>query len=310
MRKAVLASDLGGAGMEAAVRRLAEGRSALDAVEEGARRVEADPSVRHVGLGGDPNLLGQMEFDAGIMDGTTLMAGAVGALRDCVHAVSVARAVMERLPHVMLVGEGASRFAREVGHPAVDALADSARAAHAAWVARDVEPVAGPDWRSGPLAPHAWAAARRLGARDTVVFLAVDGASGVAAATSTSGWAYKYPGRLGDSPVVGAGFYARNGAGACGCTHTGEMTIRACTAASVVGALARGRGVRDACAEAAADLRALRGGHLGGVVIHGMDAEGAPCVLCAAPMQEPVTYWFWQEGMPGPELRSAEVASA
>jgi len=310
MRKAVLASDLGGVGMEAAARLLLEGRPALDAVERGVRLVEADPSVRHVGVGGDPNLLGQMEFDAGVMDGTTLMVGAVGALRECVHAVSVARAVMERLPHVMLVGEGASRFAREIGEPPEAALTDGARAAHAEWVARDVAPAVGAGWRTGPLAAHAWAAARRLGSKDTVVFLAVDGDGGVAAATSTSGWAYKYPGRLGDSPVAGAGFYARSGAGACGCTHTGEMTIRACTAASVVAALRRGRGVRDACGEAAADLRALRGGHLGGVVIHALDAAGTPCALCAAPMEKAVTYWFWAEGMPGPEIRETEVALA
>jgi len=305
MPMTVLASDLAEIGMADAVRQLKEGRKALDAVEEGIRRVEADPAVRHVGLGGDPNLLGEMECDAAVMDGATRMAGSVGALRGHVHAVSVARAVMEHLPHVMLVGEGAAMFAREMGHRRTELLTDAARSSHGAWIERDVETSAGPNWRAGPLAPAAWIAAGRLECRDTVVVLAIDARGDIAAGTSTSGWAYKYPGRLGDSPVIGAGLYAQNAAGACGCTHTGEMALRACTAARVVWNLGAGVPVKDACAEAAADLAGLTGGHLGGVVIHALSASGAPAVVPAGRLRKPIAYWFWQEDMPAPELREA-----
>jgi beta-aspartyl-peptidase (threonine type) len=302
----VLSNDLGGVGMAVAVQALRDGRPALDAVEEGIRRVEADAGVRHVGLGGDPNLLGQMECDAAIMDGSNRMVGAVGALKGYLHAISVARAVMERLPHVMLVGEGAARFAQEIGQEPTAMLTDAARAAYDAWLAKEVPPEARSSWPAGALAPYAWAAARRLEARDTVIFLAIDAEDNVAAGTSTSGWSYKYPGRLGDSPIVGAGLYAREGGGACACTHTGEMTIRACTAVSVVSAIRRGNPVRQACVEAAADIRGLAGGHVGAVVIHAVDPAGTPCVVCATAMGEIPAYWFWEEGLAGVERRSAE----
>jgi len=257
-------------------------------------RVEADPDVRHVGLGGDPNLAGDVECDAAVMDGTTLAAGAVGALRDCVHAVSVARAVMERLPHVMLVGEGAARVAREVGQSPAQMLTDAARDAYRTWTQTVVAPADRNRWPDIATAEHAWAAARRKEVRDTVIFLAIDREGNIAAATSTSGISYKYPGRLGDSPVIGAGLYAHSRHGACGCTHTGEVAIRASTAVSVVRSMQRGTGVRTACLEALRDIAELKGGNLGPVAIHALDREGMPCVMCTPDMSHPPSFWIWR----------------
>jgi L-asparaginase / beta-aspartyl-peptidase len=305
----VLSNDLGQVGMAAAAQSLREGRSALDAVEEGIRRVEADAGVRHVGLGGDPNLLGQMQCDAAIMDGANRMAGSVGALSGYLHAIAVARAVMERLPHVMLVGEGAARFAREIGLTPTGMLTDAARTAYDAWLASEVPSDARSSWQDGALAPYAWAAARRVEARDTVIFLAIDARGNTASGTSTSGWSYKYPGRLGDSPIIGAGLYAQNGAGACGCTHTGEMTIRACTAATVVRAMQQGAAVGDACRAAMADLATLSGGLLGPVAVHAVDRDGSPFVAFAGRHKSPPCYWHWAEGMAAAERRGPDQAA-
>jgi L-asparaginase len=303
----LLANDLGEVGMATAARTLEAGRSALDAVEQGIREVEADSTVRHVGLGGDPNLLGDMECDAAIMNGADRMVGSVGALKGHVHALSVARAVMERLPHAMLVGDGAARFAAEIGEPRAEMLTDGARAAYEAWFAREVPEGERPRWPEVPLAPHAWSTARRIASRDTVIFLAIDHEGSIAAGTSTSGWSYKYPGRLGDSPIIGAGLYADGRHGACGCTHTGEMTIRAATAVSVVQYMKRGATVREACCEAADDLRDLRNGLRGPVVIHAVDRGGTPCVVSMGFDREPPVFWVWTEGAASPERRSAEA---
>jgi beta-aspartyl-peptidase (threonine type) len=307
MRMMVLANDLGEVGMPAAARALEAGCPALDGIEQGIRRVEADSTVRHVGLGGDPNLLGEMECDAAVMNGADCTAGSVGALKGYVHAVSVARAVMERLPHVMLVGDGAARFAAEIGEPRAEMLTDEARAAYGAWLAREIPEDERTRWPDVPLAHHAWSTARRIASRDTVIFLAIDRAGNLAAGTSTSGWSYKYPGRLGDSPIIGAGLYAHNQHGACGCTHTGEMTIRAATAVSVVRSMERGATVREACHEAAGDLRDLRNGLRGQVAIHAIDRTGEQCVLSVAPNGPPPAYWVWTEGAAAPERRMAET---
>src|SRR5262245_65559502 len=113
----IIASSNGDIGIPAAWEILARGGSALNAVEAAARLVEDNPNDHSVGYGGYPNLLGEVELDASIMDGTTLRAGAVGGLRGYRAAISVARRVMEDLPHVMLVGDGAARFAAELGYP-------------------------------------------------------------------------------------------------------------------------------------------------------------------------------------------------
>src|SRR6266508_3617067 len=122
----IIASSNGAIGLPAAWAILQAGGTALDAVEAATRLVEDNPDDHSVGYGGYPNLLGEVELDASIMDGTTLRSGAVGALRGYRHAISVARHVMEDLPHVMLAGEGAARFAAELGMEREELLTDEA----------------------------------------------------------------------------------------------------------------------------------------------------------------------------------------
>ena len=156
----------------------------------------------------------------------------------------------------------------------------------------------------------AWESSREKTAGGTVVFLGLDSNGDIAAGTSTSGWAQRYPGRLGDSPVIGAGLYADNRYGACGCTHVGEMTIRACTARSVVLYMKAGALVHEACFEAVRDLRALKGGYLGPVVIHAIDRHGSPCVVSTDPVVKGLDYFHWDGSGAGVESRRTEIASA
>jgi beta-aspartyl-peptidase (threonine type) len=240
-------------GLDAGWEILAGGGSALDAVEAATRIVEDDPDEHTVGYSGYPNLLGEVELDASIMDGATRRAGAVGALRGFRRAITLARRVMEDLPHVLVVGEGAARFAAECGMEPEDLLTAPARQV----------------WRDGldaqlrgePM-PDQLAQLTRLTAdpehaAGTVNVLALDGAGHLATAVSTSGWAWKYPGRLGDSPVIGAGNYADDRYGAAACTGFGELSVRACTARGIVAAMAAGATVEEACAAAIRELADL-----------------------------------------------------
>ena len=299
----------GKTGTEAARQVLLKGGNALDVVEQGIRPVEADVTVDSVGRGGSPNLLGEMECDAAIMDGMTRMCGSVGALKDYLHAISVARAVMERLPHVMLVGEGATRFGREIGAEKADMLTNDARTRHETWLRQRVQPDDRAKWPDVPLARYAWESGKDYTTGGTVVFLVRDAQGKIAAGTSTSGWARSYPGRLGDSPIIGAGLYADSRNGACACTHTGEMTIRTCAARSVVQDMKRGASVKEACEEAMRELLELKGGEIGAVVLHAIDRHGNPCVLSSHELLEKSSWYLWNEGMSEVEHRAADVFS-
>jgi L-asparaginase len=298
----------GRVGAELVRRTLEGGGAALDAIERGIRVVESDTSVRSVGRGGAPNLLGEVACDAAIMDGSTRQAGSVAALRGYLHAISVARQVMERLPHVLLVAEGAERFAAEVGAEPAEMLTDEMRRQHEEWLVRHVAPIARPRWPDVPLAEYAWASGRDHAAHGTVIVLARDGDGNIGAGTSTSGWARAYPGRVGDSPVVGAGLYADSRYGACACTHIGEMTIRAGTSRAVVAHMQRGASVEDACRDAMRDLGDLRGGYLGPVVIHAMDRDGEIFVLSNRDLGNQISYVCWRDGMGEIEPRRPRLA--
>ena len=296
----VLASHEGGSGIQQAIRCLEQGGTAVDAVEAGIRPVEADPRVRSVGKGGYPNLLGEVECDAALMDGATLGTGAVAALKGYCHAVSVARQVMERLPHVMLAGEGAARFADEIRAEKEDLLTDRAESSYRSWVERRISPSDRQSWPNVPLAGYAWPEDNSLEPKDTIVFAAIDARGTIAAGGSTSGWAFKYPGRLSDSGIVGAGLYADNRYGVCVCTHTGEMILRASTARSVILYMKNGASVREACDEATHDLRGLKGGYLGPVVIHAVDRYGESCVVAVGSFREPPVYYLWSDATQRP----------
>lgn len=300
----LLANDESAVGVPAAVAVLQSGGSALDAVEVGIRAVEKDPTVRTVGVGGAPNLRGKIELDASIMDGVSLQTGAVAALKGFLHPISVARQVMAKLPHVLVAGEGAARFADEIGAERGETLSPQAQADYEQWLARHFPSGDRPDL---PLSSLAWVSSRPLAPGGTTVFLARDGGGRMAGGVSTSGLAYKYPGRVGDSPIIGAGLYVDGRYGAAACTHTGEMTIRAGTARVVVAYLKKGATVEEACREAAGDLRHLQGGLLGPVVIHALDRAAHPFVL-AFDLPE-AGYWWWDGAFAAPELRQAVRAS-
>lgn len=259
----VIASQNGAIGIQDAMQVLRAGNSAVDAVEAGIRRVEANSDDHSVGLGGYPNLIGEVELDAAIMDGRDRTAGAVGALCGYPYAISVARQVMQQLPHTFLVGAGAGRFAAEIGaEPAELRTAEALQV----WRARLLDAMGEVDLeRVAELRGLCrWVAYASDPARagGTVNFLALDGQGQLAAGVSTSGWAWKYPGRLGDSPVVGAGLYADSRFGAAACTGMGEMAIRAGTARCLVLHLQQGIGLDAAARAAMQDLDELGGRYL------------------------------------------------
>jgi L-asparaginase / beta-aspartyl-peptidase len=292
-------------GVGETARRLARGDAALDAMEAGIRLVEADESIRTVGRGGWANLLGEVELDAAVMDGGSLRTGAVGALKGFLHPVSVARAVMEKLPHEFLVGEGAARFAREIGAEQAELLVPRAKAAWRKWFDNEVSKADQARWPDVTLAEYCRHAIDPEIGRDTTVYLAIDKSGNVASATSTSGWGWKYPGRLGDTPIIGAGSYADARYGACACTGTGEMAMRCVTARSVVLYMKAGASVDAAVREAANDMRALKNGLLSRITIHAIDTKGAHKVI-AVNGDGTQTYWHWESGMDAPVSRLAE----
>ena len=250
----IVASGNGAAALPVGVGLLARGGSALDAVEACAKAIEADPNDTSVGRGGKPNVLGEVELDASIVDGTTHRSGAVASLVGYLHPISVARAVMEKTPHVFLAGDGAARFANEIGATRAQTLTAATRKL---WVERLREAGETPASvrRRSRLLPVVRRTVREE--RGTVNFLAIDRGGNVASAVSTSGWAYKYPGRVGDSPIVGAGNYCDSRYGAAACTGYGELAIRNVTAKTAVDRLASGMRADEVACRAIEDANAL-----------------------------------------------------
>jgi beta-aspartyl-peptidase (threonine type) len=247
-------------GFAEAMKILRSGGSALDAVEVCIRAVESNPNDHSVGLGGLPNILGVVELDASLMDGRTLAAGAVAAVKGYEHPITIARQVMERLPHVLLVGEGAEQFADDIGEAQVNLLTDEAKAIYEGKLRDNAHPmVLAQNQRLRELvekiAQQAETAAEKF--HGTVDVMALDARGNIASGVSTSGWAWKYPGRVGDSPIIGAGNYADNRYGACACTGYGEMAIRCSTARSVIVYMKTGMSLEDAAREAMWDLKVL-----------------------------------------------------
>ena len=280
----VIASTNGTVGIAESMRVLRRGGSAMDAVEAGIRLVESNADDHTVGFGGLPNLRGEVELDASLMDGRTLQAGAVGAVKHYEHAISLARKVMEELPHVMLVGSGAERFAREMGFPEKALLTPEAERVWREVFEDKVPSVYGERAEYlDSLRRFARLAADPERPNETVNFIAMDGHGHLATGVSTSGWAWKYPGRLGDSPVIGAGNYADTRYGAAACTGRGEMAMRLCTAHSVVMYLKMGMGLIEAGTEAIQDLASLVDPYFGRVSIVAMDAQGNHAAFSNAP---------------------------
>jgi beta-aspartyl-peptidase (threonine type) len=302
----VVASTNGIVGIKESMRLLKAGGSAVDAVEAGIRLVEANGDDHSVGYGGYPNLLGQVELDASIMDGRDLTAGAVGAMGGYKHAISVARKVMDNLPHVFLVGRGAERFAAEMGFERCDLLTEEARAV---WEERLRAVMPEGTFEHLAEQPDLWkwvdVTTDPERPKGTVNFVAQDSQGNICAGASTSGWAWKYPGRLGDSPVIGAGVYADNRYGAVTCTGMGEMAIRAGTARGVVFYLKMGLSLAEAGRRAMEDLNDLGGRYLSHMNLIAIDRDGRHVGLSNA---EDRTYLYMTDDMDEPEeVRRAYV---
>lgn len=295
----VVASTNGIVGIKESMRLLEAGGSAVDAVEAGIRLVEANADEHSVGYSGYPNLLGQVELDASIMDGRDLAAGAVGAVQGYRHPISVARKVMENLPHVFLVGRGAGRFAAEMGFEQCDLLTKEAREVWEQRLRADMSEEAMKQLAErSDLWKWVEIATDPERAKGTVNFIARDSQGNICAGASTSGWACKYPGRLGDSPIVGAGIYADNRCGAAACTGMGEMAIRASTARSVVLYLKIGMSLAEAGRQAMEDLNDLGGHYLSRMSFIALDQDGHHAGFSNA---EERSYIYVTDGMDEPE---------
>ncbi|MDR2983831.1 MAG: isoaspartyl peptidase/L-asparaginase, partial [Nocardiopsaceae bacterium] len=260
----IIASERGEVGLVAAMELLRSGASAMDAVEVAVRAVEANESDHYVGVGGLPNLLGEVELDASIMDGATRRAGAVAAVTGFPHPISIARAVCDRLPqHLLLVGTGAERFADEVGIERGPTLTDEASKKWREGLEPDALEVVAESQGDGELA-YRRQVIERLAAMSppdgpwgTVNVIALDAEGNLAVGVSTSGYPWKYPGRVGDSALIGAGNYCDNRVGGAACTGRGELAIRANTAREILLELRAGRGPAEACAAALAETLEL-----------------------------------------------------
>ncbi|MDP9807959.1 L-asparaginase [Rhizobium tibeticum] len=303
----LLANNEAWPGFPTSVEMLRDGAISLDAMVAGISKVESEVKVRSVGYGGWPNMLGNMELDAAVMDGNTREVGTVGAVPNTLPVARLAHEVMKRLPHVMLTGDGARRFATEIGFAEDEVLFEDSRRVWWERLEKELSPEDLAQFPDIPLAPLSRAITDPERVRDTTVFLSADPRRGTHAATSTSGWAWKYPGRLGDSPIPGAGFYADSRYGAAACTHTGEMTMRCSTARTVVLAMKLGYSLSDAVKLAVDELNELSSGFLAGVVIHAVDAKGNHEVVNFRCEGE-IRYWLWEDSMPEPELRAAKLA--
>ena len=261
----MVASENGRRGMMAAMALLRAGGSALDAVELASRIVEDDPDDHSVGYSGLPNVLGEVELDASIMDGRTLQAGAVAAVQGYGRAITLARRVMEQTPHVLVVARGAERLAVETGEtPQEQRTEEALRRWRERFAERDLEPGSTDNLRevaralTRPVNLHDRRdTTARVDTLGTVNFIALDKQGNLASAVSTSGLAWKYPGRVGDSPLIGAGNYCDNRYGAAACTGMGELAIRVSTARSLVLYLKFGMSLADAGREALRDLAGL-----------------------------------------------------
>ncbi|MBD3635906.1 MAG: N(4)-(beta-N-acetylglucosaminyl)-L-asparaginase [Crocinitomicaceae bacterium] len=221
----------GEAANKAAWEILEKNGTALDAVEAGVRVTESDPENMTVGLGGLPDRDGNVTLDACIMDHQS-RCGSVAFLQHIENPISVARKVMEDTPHVMLAGQGALEFALQSGFKKTDLLTEKAKDAWQKWLKKaDYKPVINRE------------------NHDTIGMLALDAEGNLSGACTTSGLAYKMHGRVGDSPIIGAGLFVDNEVGAACATGVGEAVIRVAGSAMIVELMRQGKSPEEACKE-------------------------------------------------------------
>jgi N4-(beta-N-acetylglucosaminyl)-L-asparaginase len=244
---------------------LNRGQAALDAALAGAQAVEDDPAVHSVGYGGIGNSIGTVALDACVMEGHTLGCGSVAGVENIRHVAALAKRVMERTPHVLLVGEGARLFAVQQGFP-LETLHTPESVA--LWYKDRPKPA--PQPRPGP-------------GHDTVTVLTLDQKGSLGGVCTTSGLPYKLPGRVGDSPLIGSGLYVDDSAGAAGATGVGEEIIRIGGSFFVVEQMRAGRTPQEACEQAVRKVNAIavrRGVHPAKVAFLALDTKGRIGAAC------------------------------
>ncbi len=243
----VVSSGNGIRATEKAMEIMRQGGDPLDAVIAGVNIVEEDPNDNSVGYGGLPNEEGVVELDASVMYGPTHKAGAVASLRNIKTPSKVAKLVMERSAHVLLVGEGALGFAKAHGFKEEDLLTEKAREIWLKWkeAMSDKDYWLSPDEKKilAELKPY-------IEHYGTINCLAKNSAGVLAGVTTTSGYAFKIPGRVGDSPIIGAGLYIDNDIGAAGSTGFGEANLRTCGSFQVVQFMGQGLSPEESCLRA------------------------------------------------------------
>jgi len=207
--------------------------SVLDAVEQGVHVPEADPLIESVGYGGLPDAAGEVTLDACIM-GPDGNAGAVAYLKSILHPISVARKVMEKTPHLMLVGDGAYKFAIDQGFEHTNLLTENASKKYEEWKASGKTYAPQANWEN----------------HDTIGLLAIDKNGDIAGACTTSGMAFKHPGRVGDSPIIGAGLFIDNEIGGATATGEGEAVMKTLGSFLIVELMRQGYSPQQACEQA------------------------------------------------------------
>lgn len=303
-------------GLPTGIDLLLKGKSAIDAVEETIKIVEDNTDDWTVGSGGLPTLLGEVELDASIMDGKTMRAGAVAAIKRYKNPISIARKVMEETPHVLLVGEGADLFAKVMGFKEENLLTESSRDIHRDFL--EGKGILRKEYdtdESMKTKERYFKSFERMVKNEklmtwykkyvesnhgTVNIIAIDKKGDICCGVSTSGLSFKFPGRAGDSPIIGAGNYADNRYGAAACVGVGELVIRLSMARIAVYELSKGATVEEAAINAVKSLRDLQPDK-GSVSIMVMDVKGNVAAACNWE-----NYYIWVATEDNPEIQKLE----
>ncbi|MHA1226083.1 MAG: N(4)-(beta-N-acetylglucosaminyl)-L-asparaginase [Candidatus Hodarchaeales archaeon] len=299
-------------GLEEGMRILQCGGSAIDAVEKSIRIVEDNEKDWTVGYGGLPNLIGEVELDASIMDGVSLKAGAVAGIKYYKNPISIARKVMEETPHVFLVGEGANQFAEISGFTKTELLTQSSKDLHREFlegkgiVKHDYDDKDTLKLKERYLKSFdnmvknqdlmKWYEKYAKENHGTVNVIAMDNKGNICSGVSTSGLSFKLPGRTGDSAIIGAGNYADNRYGAAACVGVGEIAIRLSIARITVLMMSQGKTVEEAAVSSIELIKDLEK-NVGSLAVLAMDAKGN---VCSASNFKGYHFWMSDNESPKP----------